>query len=63
MWRTTGDVKWRDRGYAMFRAIEKQARTKYGYATAIGIDSPHVLQRDYMPRFVNFHLCFSLLVS
>ena len=51
MWRTTGDVKWRERGYAIFQAIEKHARTRYGYSTVYGIDG-HVRQLDDMPRYI-----------
>jgi hypothetical protein len=52
MWRTTGNIKWRERGYKIFQAIEKQTRTKYGYSTVSGIDAPRVSHRDYMPRCV-----------
>jgi mannosyl-oligosaccharide alpha-1,2-mannosidase len=52
MWKTTGDVKWRERGYGIFQAIEKHARTKYGYSTVRGIDSGAVQQLDDMPRYV-----------
>lgn len=50
MWRTTGDIKWRERGYEIFHAIESQTRTKYGYSAAYGIDGSHVSYRNYMPR-------------
>ena len=32
--------KWRDRGYEKFQAIEKHARTRFGYLTVRGIDGP-----------------------
>ena len=38
MWRTTGDVEQRDHGYEIFQAIEKHARTRFGYSTVRGID-------------------------
>ena len=53
MWRTTGDVKWRERGYGIFQAIEKHARTKFGYTTVSGIDG-HVQQLNDMPRYILF---------
>ena len=52
MWKTTGDVKWRERGYGIFQAIERHARTRYGYATVRGIDDGVVQQLDDMPRYV-----------
>ena len=56
MWRTTGDVKWRERGYGIFQAIEKHARTRFGYTTVRGIDG-HVQQLDDMPRYM-FHFIY-----
>lgn len=52
MWRTTGDLKWRERGYAIFQAIEKHTRTKFGYASIHGIDGHKSHQLDDMPRQV-----------
>ncbi|KAF7338760.1 alpha-1,2-Mannosidase [Mycena sanguinolenta] len=40
MWRTTGDVKWRERGWAVFQALETSTRTKYGYTTVRYLDDP-----------------------
>jgi mannosyl-oligosaccharide alpha-1,2-mannosidase len=57
MWRTTGDVKWREHGYKVFQAIEKHARTKFGYSTVrieSTIDEGNVFQFDYMPRYLYF---------
>ncbi|KJA15407.1 glycoside hydrolase family 47 protein [Hypholoma sublateritium FD-334 SS-4] len=51
MWRLTGDVKWRDRGYAIFQAIEKYTRTVYGYGSIYGVDSLRPSQMDDMPSF------------
>ncbi len=50
MWRLTGDVKWRQRGYDIFQAIEKHTRTTYGYASVYGVDSLRPNQMDDMPR-------------
>jgi mannosyl-oligosaccharide alpha-1,2-mannosidase len=63
MWRTTGDVKWRERGYGIFQAIEKHARTKYGYTTVRGIDGVAVQQLDEMPRFNLISLLWLLLLT
>ncbi|KAG5644461.1 hypothetical protein DXG03_008361 [Asterophora parasitica] len=51
MWRTTGDVKWRERGYEIFTAIERNARTQYGYASVDRVDNDVVQQIDDMPSF------------
>lgn len=52
MWRTTGDVKWRERGYGIFQAIEKYAKTTYGYSSLHGVDQPQVRLLNDMPRYV-----------
>ncbi|KAJ3485307.1 hypothetical protein NLJ89_g11910 [Agrocybe chaxingu] len=50
MWRTTGDIKWRERGYGIFQAINKHARTEYGFSTFNGVDgNVHLL--DDMPSW------------
>ena len=51
MWRTTGDVKWREHGYKIFQAIEKQTRTKFGYTTVSLLSDGGVSPEDYMPRY------------
>ena len=40
MWRTRGDVEWRDHGYEIFQTIEKHARTRFLYSAVRGIDGP-----------------------
>ncbi|KDR66394.1 hypothetical protein GALMADRAFT_80958 [Galerina marginata CBS 339.88] len=50
MWRITGDVKWRERGYSIFQAIIKQARTEYGFASVVGVDGASS-QIDDMPSY------------
>ena len=52
MWRTTGDVKWRERGYGIFQAIEKYAKTTYGYSSLHGVDQQQVRLLNDMPRYV-----------
>ncbi|KDR73258.1 hypothetical protein GALMADRAFT_72667 [Galerina marginata CBS 339.88] len=51
MWRTTGDVKWRERGYAIFEAINRNTRTEYGFAPVHGIDGNWVNKVDDMPSW------------
>jgi mannosyl-oligosaccharide alpha-1,2-mannosidase len=48
MWRTTGDVKWRENGYAIFQAINKFARTEYGFTSVQGVDG-NITPLDDMP--------------
>jgi len=50
MWRTTGDVKWRERGYAIFQAINKFTRTEFGFASVHGVDG-NPRQLDEMPSW------------
>ena len=50
MWRTTGDVKWREREYTIFEAIEKHTRTRYAYTSVEGVDREKIYQLDDMPR-------------
>lgn len=55
MWRTTGDETWRDRGWAIFLAIEKMCRMPSGYASVVGVDrraGSRVTWLDEMPRCV-----------
>ncbi|KAJ7780232.1 glycoside hydrolase [Mycena maculata] len=51
LWRTTGDEVWRDRGWAVFEAIEKHARMDRGYASVATVDSTPVKHLDEMPSF------------
>jgi mannosyl-oligosaccharide alpha-1,2-mannosidase len=51
MWRTTGEEKWRERGWSVFTAIEREAKTKNGYASLMSVgESPSGL-KDEMPSF------------
>ena len=52
LWKTTGDSVWRDRGWAVFEAIERQSRTAYGYASISGVEGVPAHQNDDMPRYV-----------
>ncbi|KAF5309751.1 hypothetical protein D9611_013618 [Ephemerocybe angulata] len=51
MWKTTGDEIWRDRGYAIYQAIEKHTKAPYGYASVSNIDSDSPNKIDEMPSF------------
>ncbi|KAG9312750.1 glycoside hydrolase family 47 protein [Chiua virens] len=51
LWRTTGDVKWRHRGWDIFQAIERYAKTDSGYASLSGVHTPYPEQMDSMPSY------------
>lgn len=52
LWKTTGDVKWRERGWAVFQALEKHARVQNGYASVHDVDEVPAVPNDDMPRCV-----------
>ncbi|KAI0675913.1 seven-hairpin glycosidase [Trametes maxima] len=51
MWRTTGDEAWRERGWAVFQAIEKEAKTASGYASVLSVERSPARLKDEMPSF------------
>lgn len=51
MWRTTGDEKWRERGWEVFQAIEREAKTRSGYASLMNVDESPSGLMDEMPSF------------
>ncbi|KIJ59230.1 glycoside hydrolase family 47 protein [Hydnomerulius pinastri MD-312] len=51
LWRTTGDVKWRHRGWNVFQAIERVARTPSGYASVDRVNSATPILQDSMPSY------------
>lgn len=53
LWRTTGDVKWRHRGWSVFQAIERVAKTPSGYASVGRVNTADPILQDSMPRLVN----------
>ncbi|KAH8103862.1 glycoside hydrolase [Cristinia sonorae] len=51
MWRTTGDLKWRERGWEIYQAIDLRTRTPTGFAslrTVVQVPSPRL---DEMPSY------------
>ena len=52
LWKTTGDVRWRERGWSIFEAIEKETKTASGFASIDMVDISPSPMRDEMPRFV-----------
>ncbi|EGO22314.1 glycoside hydrolase family 47 protein [Serpula lacrymans var. lacrymans S7.9] len=51
LWRTTGDERWRERGWSVFQAIQKFTRTKYGYASIRLVDNAFPTMLDEMPSY------------
>ncbi|KII87481.1 glycoside hydrolase family 47 protein [Plicaturopsis crispa FD-325 SS-3] len=51
MWRTTGDARWRDRGWAIFEAIERETKTASGYASIRSVEVSPAPKEDSMPSY------------
>ena len=51
LWRTTGDVVWRERGWEVFEALQREARVESGgYASLTNAHRVLAPKRDEMPR-------------
>src|SRR5882762_224342 len=53
LWKTTRDVRWRERGWSIFEAIVKETKTASGFASIESVDTSPSPKRDEMPRFVS----------
>ncbi|KAI0343002.1 seven-hairpin glycosidase [Trametopsis cervina] len=51
MWRVTGDDVWRERGYAIFRALEREAKMPVGYASLRSVSVANAHHNDDMPSY------------
>ncbi|KAI0741365.1 glycoside hydrolase [Daedaleopsis nitida] len=51
MWKTTGEEAWRERGWSVFQAIEKETKTPSGYASLQSVASSPGEKKDEMPSF------------
>jgi mannosyl-oligosaccharide alpha-1,2-mannosidase len=51
LYRTTGEAKWRDKGWEIFENIERLCKTPYGYASIRNVDEETVGQLDEMPSY------------
>lgn len=51
LWRTTGDEAWRERGWAVFEAIQREAKTPNGYASVRSVDESPAGKKNEMPSF------------
>jgi mannosyl-oligosaccharide alpha-1,2-mannosidase len=50
LWKTTGDSKWRERGWKMFDAINRHTRNEVGYTSVHYTNNPTPRKVDDMPR-------------
>ncbi|PPR01327.1 hypothetical protein CVT24_006329 [Panaeolus cyanescens] len=51
LYRVTKDIKWRERGYAIYQNIEKHAKTNHGYSSMHGVTQEHPSQINDMPSW------------
>ncbi|KAJ3575539.1 hypothetical protein NP233_g1040 [Leucocoprinus birnbaumii] len=51
LYKTTGNVKWRERGWEIFQAIQKFAKTRYGYGSISDVGRTPHFPLDDMPSF------------
>ena len=68
LWRTTGDEVWRERGWAVFQAIERETKTASGYASLHSVTQTPAQKKDEMPRCVPImrpcgYLCAELYLA
>ena len=52
MWKTTGEPRWREYGWKIFQAIEREARSDAGYAALVSVEFVKGARKDEMPRCV-----------
>jgi len=57
LWRTTGHGIWRERGWAIFEAIEKHAKAESGYTGVGHVNSIPVSRLDSTPRSEVLYYC------
>jgi hypothetical protein len=51
LWRTTGDSKWRNKGWAIFEAIDQHARLEHGFASIKDAMATTVVHGNDMPSW------------
>ena len=61
LWRTTGDPKWQERGWAIFEAIEKHATVGDAFATVLNVNTIPTPKKDEMPSFFLAETCVDCL--
>jgi len=51
LWKTTGDERWRERGWEIFLAIEERCKTEFGYANVASVDDAPFRNDNDMPSW------------
>ncbi|EJD49376.1 seven-hairpin glycosidase [Auricularia subglabra TFB-10046 SS5] len=51
LWRTTKDDVWRERGWVMWEAVERETRVAHGYASTRGLNRDKVSHSDSLPSY------------
>ncbi|KAJ6620664.1 glycoside hydrolase family 47 protein [Mycena sp. CBHHK59/15] len=51
LWRVTGESKWREMGWRIFEAIERETRTPVGYACLLTVETRPGIKQDDMPSY------------
>jgi len=51
MYRVTGDVIWREKGWKMFKAIQKHTKAKYGHSAIGDVTADNPEKLDQMESF------------
>lgn len=51
LWKTTGNPKWRERGWEIFKALEREAKLASGYASLRSVLKSPAPLKDEMPRY------------
>ena len=57
LWKTTGEERWRERGWEIFLAIEERCKTEFGYANVASVDDEPFRNDNDMPRYA---ICFPM---
>ena len=52
LWKTTGELRWREYAWRIFDSIEKQTRTESGYASVKIEGNGDIVKVDEMQRYV-----------
>ena len=61
MWRTTRDIKWVERGWEVFKAIERECKMANGYASVKSVETSPAPHKNEMPSFFMAETCAALL--
>lgn len=51
LWRVTGDPQWREYGWMIFEAIERETKTESGYVSVRDVRYSPAITQDDMPRY------------